>query len=203
MISPPNLRWCFVVWFVTDAGWILLCAIFKTTSSCILRCCFSEPGRNGVGVGGDCQFICEHCLFWTAYGTSCKTLQDANSGESDFKWSSDSDRSPFEEHTSQYSREEQQGRPTMPCGSLILSLSPLSVCTTHLFLTVQWHSSYKRPALLYARVALIYRLIPHPAFLKGRLAIVSKSSSHNIILVLPVFTVSFCFLSQESCFVSI
>lgn len=40
--------------------------------------------------------------------------------------------------------------------------------------------------------ALIYRLIPHPAFLKGRLAVVSKSCSHNIILVLPMFTVSFC-----------
>lgn len=35
--------------------------------------------------GGVRQFICEHCLFWTAYGTSCKTLEDANSGESDFK----------------------------------------------------------------------------------------------------------------------
>lgn len=41
--------------------------------------------------------------------------------------------------------------------------------------------------------ALICRLIPHHAFFKGRLAIVSKSSSQNIILVLPAFTVSFCF----------
>ncbi len=113
---------------------------------------FFWAGERWGGVGGGGIPIYLWALsFWTAYGTSCKTLQDANSGESDFKWSSDSDRSPFEEHTSQYSREKQQGRPTMLCGSLILCLSPLSVCTTHLFLTVQWHSSYKRPALLYAR----------------------------------------------------
>lgn len=47
------------------------------------------------------------------------------------------------------------------------------------------------------QAALIYRLILHPAFLKGRLAVVSKSCSHNIILVLPMFTVSFCsFISK-------
>lgn len=48
-------------------------------------------------------------FFWTTYGTSCKTLWDANAGESDFKWGSDGDTSPFEECTSQYSGEEQQG----------------------------------------------------------------------------------------------
>ncbi len=113
---------------------------------------FLSRGEMGLGWGwGHTNLFVSIVFFGWHMARPVRRCKMQIQGSLTLKWSSDSDRSPFEEHTSQYSREKQQGRPTMLCGSLILCLSPLSVCTTHLFLTVQWHSSYKRPALLYAR----------------------------------------------------
>ncbi len=202
MISPPNLRWCFVVWFVTDAGWILLCAIFKTTSSCILRCCFSEPGRNGVGVGGLANLFVSIVFFGRHMARPvrrCKmqiqgslTLNEAVTVTGALL------KSTHHSTPGRNSRGDPQCRAALSFSLFLLSLS--APPTSSLQYNGIHHTRDQRYCM---HAALIYRLIPHPAFLKGRLAIVSKSSSHNIILVLPVFTVSFCFLSQESCFVSV
>lgn len=128
-----------------------MCAIFKTTSSRILRCCFSEPGREREGGGGANLFV--SIVFFGRHMARpvrrCKmqiqgslTLNEAVTVTGALL------KSTHHSTPGRNSRGDPQCRAAL---SFSLSRSPLSVCTTHLFLTVQWHSSYKRPALLYAR----------------------------------------------------
>lgn len=142
-------------------------------------------GAKGGG-GGGCQFICEHCLFRTAYGTSvrrCKmqiqgslTLNEAVTVTGALL------KSTHHSTPGRNSRGDPQFR-----APLSFPLSPsLSAPPTSSLQYNSIHHSSDRHYCMHA--ALIYRLILHPAFLKGRPGVVSKSCYRNNV---PTFAVSF------------
>lgn len=176
----------------------MLCAIFKTTSSRILRCCFSELGREGGGGGVDANLFVSIVFFGRHMARPvrrCKmqiqgslTLNEAVTVTGALL------KSTHHSTPGRNSRGDPQCRAAL---SFPLSLSP-PLCLHH-------------PPLPYSTMAFIIQetgvtVCTRPSFtglsrtlpfLKGRLAVVSKSCSHNIILVLPMFTVSFCsFISK-------
>lgn len=140
----------------------MLCAIFKTTSSRILRCCFSELGREG---GVDANLFVSIVFFGRHMARPvrrCKmqiqgslTLNEAVTVTGALL------KSTHHSTPGRNSRGDPQCRAAL---SFPLSLSPPSLSAPPTS-SLQYNGIHHTRDWCYCmHTALIYRLIPHPAF---------------------------------------